>query len=138
MVSSCNNLIEIRQLRLKYRNFFYSIIQFILPLKHSAMKRIMLMMVTFIVTQLQLSAQSVGIGTTAPDNSAQLDVTSTTKGMLVPRLSAAQRTAIAEPATGLIVYQTDGASGFYYNTGTPAAPLWVLLINSLIFPGKES
>ena len=75
-------------------------------------------------------AQSVGIGTPTPDNSAQLDINSTTKGMLVPRMTIAQRTAITEPATGLIVYQTDGASGFYYNTGTPLAPLWVLLINN--------
>lgn len=57
---------------------------------------------------------SAGIGTTAPDASALLDMQSTAKGMLVPRLTTAQRTAIAAPATGLLIYQTDGTPGFYY------------------------
>jgi hypothetical protein len=77
-----------------------------------------------------LSAQSIGIGTTTPDNSAQLDISSTDKGLLVPRMTASQRTAIIQPSTGLIVYQTDGSSGFYYNSGTPVTPAWLLLINS--------
>lgn len=48
------------------------------------------------------SAQSgVGIGTTTPNASAALDVTSTTKGLLIPRMTTAQRTAIASPAAGL-------------------------------------
>jgi hypothetical protein len=59
----------------------------------------------------------VGIGTTSPAATAALDVSSTTKGMLLPRMLAAQRTAIASPATGLIVYQTDGTAGFYYFNG---------------------
>ena len=60
----------------------------------------------------------VGIGTTSPNSSAQLDVSSTTKGLLTPRMTAAQRTAIASPAAGLLVYQTDGTSGFYYYNGS--------------------
>lgn len=60
----------------------------------------------------------VGIGTTSPDATAQLDVTSNDKGALMPRLTSAQRTGILNPATGLLVYQTDGASGFYYYTGS--------------------
>jgi len=67
---------------------------------------------------------AVGIGTTAPDASAVLDLTSTSKGLLPPRLSQAQRDAIASPATGLLVFQTDGTPGFYYNAGTAAAPNW--------------
>ena len=62
-----------------------------------------------------------------PDQSAQLDVQSTARGMLVPRMTAAQRQAISLPATGLLVYQTDGTQGFYYNNGTPASPTWVVL-----------
>ncbi len=53
-----------------------------------------------------------------PDNSAMLDVKSTTSGMLVPRMTAAQRTLIASPATGLCVYQTDAPIGVYYFDGT--------------------
>jgi hypothetical protein len=60
----------------------------------------------------------VGVGTTSPDASAQLDITSTTKGLLIPRMTAAQRTAIATPAAGLMVYQTDGTAGFYSYNGS--------------------
>ncbi|QKG55695.1 hypothetical protein GKZ68_02990 [Hymenobacter sp. BRD128] len=48
----------------------------------------------------------VGIGTNAPDASAALDITSTGKGLLPPRLTQAQRDAIASPATGLTIYNT--------------------------------
>ncbi len=60
----------------------------------------------------------VGIGTTSPDNSSQLDVNSTSKGLLTPRMTSAQKSAISNPATGLLIYQTDGVSGFYYYTGS--------------------
>ena len=71
-------------------------------------------------------AQGVGINATgAPaDTSAILDLSSTSKGLLVPRLTSAQRAAIALPATGLVVFQTDGALGLYWNAGTPASPSW--------------
>ena len=65
----------------------------------------------------------VGIGTTNPNASAQLDVSSTTKGFLPPRMIASQRAAISSPATGLIVYQTDDTQGFYYYDGSS----WKLL-----------
>lgn len=61
------------------------------------------------------------------DPSAMLDVVSSSKGVLVPRMLSTDRTAIASPATGLLVFQTDGTPGFYYNAGTPGAPNWVLL-----------
>ena len=67
-------------------------------------------------------AQSVDIGTTAPDFSAALDVTSTTKGLLVPRVAITS--AMASPAPGLLVYQTGAPAGFYYNADTAAAPGW--------------
>lgn len=72
-------------------------------------------------------AQNIGIGTKTPNASALLDVTSTTKGMLVPRLTQAQRNAIANPATGLLIFQTDGTKGFYFNNGTPASPAWIVI-----------
>lgn len=67
--------------------------------------------------------QSVGIGT-VPNNSAALDVSSTNKGLLIPRMSTAQRSAIASPATGLLVYDT-GTQSFWYYTGTN----WTSLAN---------
>jgi len=51
-------------------------------------------------------AQTVAIGTTTPDGSAQLDVSSTTKGLLPPRMTTAQRNAIVSPANGLIIYNS--------------------------------
>jgi hypothetical protein len=80
-----------------------------------------LLALTLLGTATAAQAQNnVGIGTTAtsPDPSAVLDVSSTTQGMLVPRMTAAQRTAINPAATGLLVYQTDGTAGFYFYSGT--------------------
>lgn len=57
----------------------------------------------------------VGVGTTLPDSSAALDVTSTTKGLLIPRMTTTERNAIATPATGLQVYDTTTNSNWYYN-----------------------
>ncbi len=69
-----------------------------------------------------LAQTGVGIGTTAPDVSAALDIVSSSKGALLPRVAAA--TAIVTPATGLLVFQTGAPAGFYYNAGTPGAPSW--------------
>lgn len=69
------------------------------------------------------SFSQVGIGTTAPDASSILDIESTDKGVLVPRLTAAQISAITAPATSLLVYNTD-LEEFQYNYGTPATPDW--------------
>ena len=47
-----------------------------------------------------------------------LDVKSTDRGMLVPRMTVAQRDAILSPATGLLIFQTDSMPGFYFYNGT--------------------
>jgi hypothetical protein len=74
-----------------------------------------------------ISAQNVGINTNTPNASAMLDVVSTNSGMLVPRMTMVQRDAIVSPATSLLIYQTDNTPGFYYNSGTPAAPVWIMI-----------
>ena len=84
-------------------------------------------LVTLIVFSNMTQAQNVGVNTTTPDASAMLDVVSTTSGMLVPRMTMAQRDAITLPATSLLIYQSDNTPGFYYNSGTPAAPVWVMI-----------
>lgn len=64
-----------------------------------------------------LSAQNknVGINTATPDPTAVLHLESSNQGLLVPRLSAAQRDAITNPATGLIIYNTDDNQEEIYN-----------------------
>jgi hypothetical protein len=57
-----------------------------------------------------LRAQSVGIGTTSPDSSAMLDITSTTRGLLLPRMTTVQMNAISSPAAGLAIYNTDSST----------------------------
>lgn len=64
-----------------------------------------------------LAAQNnVGIGTTTPVPSAILELQATDKGMLVPRLTTVQRNAIAAPANGLLVFDTDAGCFFYYSS----------------------
>ena len=77
---------------------------------------------SFLFALLVISAsfsQNVGINDdgSMPDNSAALDVKSTSKGLLIPRMTEIQRIAITSPATGLMVYQLDGIPGFYYYDG---------------------
>ena len=81
------------------------------------------LLLLLLMVNLHLIAQSVGIGTNSPNASAQLEIASTTKGMLLPRMTFAQRSAITTPATGLLVYQTDLISGFYYFNGTAWTPV---------------
>ncbi|MBK7855495.1 MAG: hypothetical protein IPJ79_11870 [Bacteroidetes bacterium] len=59
--------------------------------------------------------QNVGINNPTPDASALLDLTSSDKGILVPRMSTAQRTAISSPATGLLVYDTSTNDFWFYD-----------------------
>lgn len=82
-------------------------------------------------------AQNVGINATGapPNASAMLDISSTTSGLLIPRMTSAQRTAIATPATGLLVYDTS-LNMFYYYNGTMWVPMatsggWLLSGNTL-------
>jgi hypothetical protein len=61
---------------------------------------------------------NIGIGTTAPVASAKVQIDSTTQGFLPPRMTNAQRLAIATPAVGLCVYCTDVVEGLYINKST--------------------
>jgi len=61
------------------------------------------------------NAGNVGIGTTSPSASALLDVSSTTQGLLPPRMTSTQRDAISSPAAGLMIYNTTTNKLNFYN-----------------------
>ncbi len=71
----------------------------------------------------------VGINTTTPDASSVLDINSTTGGVLIPRVTTAERDLIASPANGLFIYNTD-SDQFQYNSNTTVAPVWEALDNA--------
>jgi hypothetical protein len=67
----------------------------------------------------------VGIGTSTLAATAALDVSSTTKGVLIPRMTAAQKLAISSPSNGLLIFQTDAPAGFYFYNGSA----WISISN---------
>jgi hypothetical protein len=108
----------------------------------SAVKRISVFLIGLLTAQASVS-QNVAINAsgTAANASAILDLDGVSgfagpngyKGFLVPRMTSAQRTGIVTlpaAAQGLLVYQTDGVQGFYYNTSTTTTPSWVYMVPS--------
>src|SRR5579862_3813931 len=90
------------------------------------MKKILLILLASSLWRFAFSQnQNVGIGTTTPDPSALLELKAVDKGMLTPRLNTAERLAIVNPATGLLVYDTDFQCFYYYNGAQ-----WVSLCNN--------
>jgi hypothetical protein len=95
------------------------------------MKKIYLLVTISFVLSLVSSSQNIfpssgaaGIGTTSPHPSSLLDIKSTNKGLLIPRMTKAQRNAISSPATGLMIYQTDIDPTVYWYNGTQWISLW--------------
>ena len=73
--------------------------------------------------QLYNDGTNVMIGTSTVVSSSAFTVQSTTKGVLISRMTQSQKDAIESPSNGLLVYQTDGTSGFYYYDGSMWTPL---------------
>jgi len=78
------------------------------------MKKIFIAISLYFLTT-TIVAQNIGIGTATPSSSAVLDVSSTNKGFLYPRMTTQQRSAIVNPADGLHIYNTDMGAPEYYN-----------------------
>ncbi len=101
------------------------------------------LMLSSFMTAENAFAQGVAVNAdnSAADASAMLDVKSTNKGLLTPRMTSAQKLAILAPATGLIIYQTDGLTGFYYYDGAVwkqiGSAAWGLTGNSLTTAGTN-
>jgi hypothetical protein len=90
------------------------------------MKKVYLLISSLFISSALLAQEvkNVGIGTTVPDRSAVLDIQSSDKGLLIPRLTQEQMNTIANPATGLLVFKNESAnSGFFYFNGEKWTPL---------------
>ena len=88
---------------------------------YSGIKKAVMLFLCFLMIHSAINAQSVAINTdgTTANTSALLDVKSTAKGVLIPRMSRTERNAIASPATGLLIFQNGPDSiGFHYYDGT--------------------
>lgn len=92
-----------------------------------SIKYVFLLSIAFMFGKIELTAQNMSIsetGNTPPDASAMLDIQSTKRGLLIPRLTEAQKNNFnvncsCTPAAGLLIYQTDGATpGYYFYNGT--------------------
>ena len=77
--------------------------------------KLLLNILAFLLPTLPLSAQSVGIGTNNPRPSAQVDISSTNKGLLIPRMTSTERKAIANPEFGLLVFDTDLGTVMFFD-----------------------
>lgn len=82
--------------------------------KITLLKKVLQVCLLFFIILTQNVFAQVGIGTITPHASSVLDVCSITQGMLTPRMTTVQRNAIAGPADGLVVYDTDLKSFFHY------------------------
>ena len=83
------------------------------PINIKTMKKL-LASLFFIFFHILSYSQNVGIGTNSPNASAALEIQDTSRGILIPRMTMAQRIAIQNPAEGLMVYQTDSTYGQWY------------------------
>lgn len=72
-------------------------------------------MLIFIVASVTTTAQNIGIGTTTPNSSAILELKASDRGLLIPRTSTASRTAIVNPAKGLMIYDSTSSSFWFHN-----------------------
>lgn len=97
------------------------------------MKKLLLLLLP-VITILTAAAQNIGIGTTNPNASALLDLSTTTKGFLLPRVTTAQMFAIPNPANGLMVFNTSYNQMYHYDgsiwRGVLNATYWIKPINN--------
>ncbi len=80
--------------------------------------KISLLTIAFLAAFTMQAQVAVSADGSSSHNSAMLEVKSTSKGFLPPRMTEAQRNSIYHPATGLMIYQTDRETGLYLYNGT--------------------
>ena len=98
---------------------------------------------TLLLLAVPIAQAQTGIGTTSPNASAALDITSANRGLLIPRValgSVNDGATIVSPATALLVYNTSSAMagpGFYFNAGSSISPSWQRFVSSSASVGLE-
>lgn len=85
-----------------------------------------LLLLAVILFVSNVACAQIGFGTTNPDPSAAVDIQDTARGLLIPRMDAAHKHAIQNPANGLVIYQTDTPKGFWFYDGAT----WQMVNNS--------
>ena len=100
--------------------------------KITSFKNLIPILFVFFMVSFTSVFSQVGIGTTSPDPSSMLDVSSTTQGLLTPRMTTTQKLAIASPANGLMVFDTTLKAFNYYDSSTTS---W-LSIGSAVSDGR--
>jgi hypothetical protein len=101
------------------------------------MKRIFSILIFIVQCSLIYAQQSVGIGTTTPNSKAILDISSTSKGILIPRMTTVERVSIAAPPNGLLVYDMDKNELYHYNgTGWRAILNGEYWLRSAVSPNR--
>lgn len=80
--------------------------------------RLIILSISFFTCFNYTAISQVGIGTTTPDASSMLDISSTSKGILTPRMTTAQRLAISSPVNGLLVYDITENAFYFYKSST--------------------
>ncbi len=80
------------------------------------MRKLIFILIAVLI--IKFADAQVGIGTNSPSSSAILELSSTTKGFLPPRMSESEKNAISNPVAGLMIYQVNNSPGLYYYTGS--------------------
>jgi hypothetical protein len=96
---------------------------------HLKMKKKLVFGLLCMLSAFTAYTQSVGIGTTTPHPSAQLEISNPSKGLLIPRMNTGSLLGIANPAKGLLVYDTT-KNELVVNMGTPVLPNWKSIASS--------
>lgn len=89
------------------------------------MRKIILLSLILSAATTSIAQQNIGIGTTSPNSKALLDISSNSKGVLLPRMTSLERLGITSPPNGLLVYDTD-KDEFYHHNGIG----WRAILNS--------
>ncbi len=94
-------------------------------MKYISIQNLVVLFIILLFSEKLFSQVGINATGAAPATNAMLDVSSTTKGLLMPRMNTSQRTTLTPTATdGLTVYDTDTKSFWYYNAATAS---WIAL-----------